>query len=740
MSETTYEVNGKLTGKLYKERYILDHNALSNRDLDDQHPISSIAGLAAALGTIQDTLNDHSETLTEKVDKVIGKGLSTNDFTNALKTKLNDIETGAEVNIIETIKLDGAALTPDGNRAVDIPVDDTLEQANTPADSKAVGDAIDELKEYTDEAVADLEERKFNYDGYSDSATVANAEQIISTKGITDTEPYIYRKTGGPNDVGDRVYDEIVGGSVVWNQLVANGNFSDGTRYWAFSGEMSASNNELHFTANETYNTVNGYFRCIEGHKYIGFASVKITSGQAIVLFYPGAYSRTSVTNSFEVLSGIFVGGADNNYNFPRIQDLRTENFDTVSVKDVHYHDLTATFGSTIADYIYTLETTNVGAGVKWFKKHFPNVYYNYVTPHFEHVQVSAKNTVEFNQWDEEWELGQFNNQTGEPIAATDCIRSKNFIDVLPNVAYANNGYDGTMQLFFYDADKSYIGYYWVSTTVTSPSNARYMKFRMASSYGTTYKNDICINLSGDRDGEYKPYRKRTYPIEPKVLRGVLKLDSANRIYFDGDVMRHDGTVTRRYGVYTYDGSESWLTYDYNGKTSFRLPNNAVKTNSGNCITDKGFEYSQYAWASTTWKFVTPYSGYLYFRDPSIETLADWKASLQANPVTVVCELKEPTTETAEPFQAPMVVDPLGTEEFIDYGVEQGTRDVAIPVGHTSMYPADLKGKLEHLPSLASADGRYCVQQSGDQMTLVADTSPGLIAALEARVAALENK
>lgn len=34
-----------------------------------------------------------------KVDKVVGKGLSTNDFTNTLKTKLDNIQAGAEVNV-----------------------------------------------------------------------------------------------------------------------------------------------------------------------------------------------------------------------------------------------------------------------------------------------------------------------------------------------------------------------------------------------------------------------------------------------------------------------------------------------------------------------------------------------------------------------------------------------------------------------------------------------------------------
>jgi hypothetical protein len=87
-----------------------------------------------------------------------------------------------------------------------------------------------------------------------------------------------------------------------------------------------------------------------------------------------------------------------------------------------------------------------------------------------------------------------------------------------------------------------------------------------------------------------------------------------------------------------------------------------------------------------------------------------------------------------------MVVDPLGTEEFVDYAVEHGDRDVAVPVGHTSEYPADLRGKLQHLPSLStSGDGRYVVVQTGNQMTLSQDTSLGLIAALEARVAALEG-
>lgn len=48
--------------------------------------------------------------LDKKVDKVTGKGLSTNDYTTAEKTKLTGIATGAEVNKIDAVKVNGTAL------------------------------------------------------------------------------------------------------------------------------------------------------------------------------------------------------------------------------------------------------------------------------------------------------------------------------------------------------------------------------------------------------------------------------------------------------------------------------------------------------------------------------------------------------------------------------------------------------------------------------------------------------
>ena len=49
--------------------------------------------------------------LSGKVDKVDGKGLSTNDYTSAEKTKLSGIATGAQANVLEGIQKNGNTVT-----------------------------------------------------------------------------------------------------------------------------------------------------------------------------------------------------------------------------------------------------------------------------------------------------------------------------------------------------------------------------------------------------------------------------------------------------------------------------------------------------------------------------------------------------------------------------------------------------------------------------------------------------
>lgn len=53
----------------------------------------------------------YEEGMETKVDKVDGKQLSTNDYTTAEKNKLADVAVGAQVNVLEAVKVNGTALT-----------------------------------------------------------------------------------------------------------------------------------------------------------------------------------------------------------------------------------------------------------------------------------------------------------------------------------------------------------------------------------------------------------------------------------------------------------------------------------------------------------------------------------------------------------------------------------------------------------------------------------------------------
>ena len=74
-----------------------DPGYLTSADIDtSQNHVHANKGI---LDSITQALLDKWNTVSKKVDKVSGKGLSTNDFTAALLNKLNGIAAGAEVNV-----------------------------------------------------------------------------------------------------------------------------------------------------------------------------------------------------------------------------------------------------------------------------------------------------------------------------------------------------------------------------------------------------------------------------------------------------------------------------------------------------------------------------------------------------------------------------------------------------------------------------------------------------------------
>ena len=122
--------------------------------------------------------NTISSQVSGKVDKVDGKGLSTNDFTTAEMNKLSGIEAGAEVNVIEAITVNGASsgVSINGKTAninIDIPKLPTIETTltenstnDTVAGSKAIVD-------YVSGKIEDLNNFDGNYNNLTDKPTIS---------------------------------------------------------------------------------------------------------------------------------------------------------------------------------------------------------------------------------------------------------------------------------------------------------------------------------------------------------------------------------------------------------------------------------------------------------------------------------------------------------------------------------------------------------------------------------------
>lgn len=106
-----------------------EYSTLSGEVQANKTAIATLNGKDNEAGSVAKTVKDAVEAaqatlqgnIDKKVDKVKGKGLSTNDYTTDEKTKLEGIADGAQVNVIETVKVNGVALTP-ADKAVDVTV------------------------------------------------------------------------------------------------------------------------------------------------------------------------------------------------------------------------------------------------------------------------------------------------------------------------------------------------------------------------------------------------------------------------------------------------------------------------------------------------------------------------------------------------------------------------------------------------------------------------------------------
>lgn len=494
-----------------------------------------------------------------------------------------------------------------------------------------------EIQDITDDKVANaVAARTFFPTKGTDYWTQEDQELMVNGvlnnyTSISDTTPYVFRKTNNGTAVGKyETLKTIVGASVVWNQL-ANGTIASTTQNGitiAYTdGKLTASG-----TATTSFNyTITSGISIVSGHAYLlainGQTMPVSSSNQNVIQLYGADVASIAIKES-GTLNTVIDKATGTGMAILRIRfsEGKTYNYSFYP----QLFDLTPT-SSAIAERAYTLEQATAGSGVAWLKSYgfFTKPYYAYTaSPSIQGVKVSAHETVGLNQWDEEWEEGGLSS--GNNTSTTGQIRAKNKCAILPSTAYyleCPTTYTGNLWISYYDGNDKFISGTNSAGSVllsknqefTTPSNARWFRFQLTNA--TTYNNDICINLHGDRDGEYEAYHKNTYAFDStKTLNGILKLDANNNIYADGDVYHNGGTIDRNYEERAYQSGDEELA---------------------NAVTDGTY---------------------------------------------TVVKLATPTTETAEQFVGTQECSPSGTERYIDAKYEAGERDFELPVGHETKY------------------------------------------------------
>lgn len=221
---------------------------------------------------------------------------------------------------------------------------------------------------------------------------------VSLTPTSTDTTPYLFKAVG---DVyGDRLEDKIVGGTVAWNQLVQDGNFTDASSWITSNATMTVSNNIGTVTQNNNSGYINKVVSTVGGHRCLAMVDIKGVAGKTYT--FNSVLAHLVADGTWQTKMGMFTASASAANTYLVISQKGEDGFPAEwQIRNVCIFDLTQMFGSTIADYIYSLEQATAGAGVAWFKKLFPKDYYEYnagellsVEGLSAHVMRDADNSV----------------------------------------------------------------------------------------------------------------------------------------------------------------------------------------------------------------------------------------------------------------------------------------------------------------------------------------------------------
>jgi len=438
--------------------------------------------------------------------------------------------------------------------------------------------------------------------GDTGEVSLSELEDATVVQTLSDNEPYNYRRTNNGNGSGHREYDEIVGASVAWNQLVNTADTS------------------------VTIQSGHKYYSNINNVKTIGLSNgtaVSINDGTKdniidLTLFNSAIANYVYALETATAGSGV----AWLKSHFPKLFDNGYQPFDSGSIKSVSGLTAHEMVGKNLLDRA-TEENGYISAnGV---------VTTDGVSVHSALIKVAQGSYV-------------FSGK----VATSSTSGNKRI-----------HGYDADgnwVRQLAYQAVASGASY---AIPFTVPSDITYIKTSHFSA-----ETDCQVEL-GSTATVYEPYTKHTYPLDSSVtLRGQYKLDANNNLYADGDVYKSDGTVTRKYGMvdlgtlnwYISDGMfEAVISDRANGEAicaKYAFYGTTYYTTIKNNMPDKQFGFTSQS-----------SQRYIGVKDSAYSTADSFKTAMSG--IMLVYEKATSITESATPYESPQWCDSKGTEEYV---------------------------------------------------------------------------
>ena len=544
-------------------------------------------------GTIYEIVDEEARnTLENKVDKEEGKGLSSNDYSDEDKAKLDSVENGAEVNVQSDW---------DEN---DNSKDDFIKNKPTKLSD------FDNDEGFIDKTVDNLD----NYYKKTETYTQSEVNSALSGKVDNSTLDNYYTKTETDTALGNKV-DKVQGKGLSTNDY-------DDTAKGIVDGVTTALSGKV--DKEEGYGlSANDYTD--EDKALVGTIEDKLDKTETAVNANglvittpvndnaPYIYRQTPVKESFKALMHKIVGASvvwnqlvDSNTTSVTIASGHryiakingTLTFGTsdgtaitVSAND-YLTDLTAMFGITIADYVYTLETSQSGSGIAWLQSYgfFTEDYYAYKQNKLESGCVSAKKIVGKNKLELTLEYLKAKNTSGTWVDNKYTLNGVTFTVNADMTISTSGTASANITLYLKDEgeDCPFINYKLYGCASGGSNNTYYLRISdVTTSSNSEYGSGVSISvtktnqwilyiriLSGvnsnglifkpmitfsNENSTYEPYTETTYPISPITLRGLFKL-STDKLTVDGDEYNADGSVTRKYEQRAYQSGDESLT------------------------------------------------------------------------------------------------------------------------------------------------------------------------------------